>query len=56
MDTVLAFLLVLLAPILLIPFAFVAYLIVGSICAAIKVRTAGKLVERKNSHANLGSS
>ena len=55
METVLAFLLVLLAPVLLIPFAFVAYLIVGSVCAAVKMRTVDKLIENKGSHADLGT-
>ena len=55
METVLAFLLVLLAPVLLIPFAFVACLIVGSVCVAVKMRTVDKLVEKKGSHANLGT-
>ena len=55
METVLAFLLVLLAPVLLIPFAFIAYLTVGSACAAVKMRTVDKLVEKKGSHANLGT-
>ena len=55
MEAALAFLFVLLAPVLLIPFAFVMYLIVGGIFAVVKTRVVDKIAERKRSHANLGS-
>ncbi|MGB2814341.1 MAG: hypothetical protein WBC50_07305 [Dehalococcoidales bacterium] len=54
MEAALAFLFVLLAPILLIPFVFVAYLLVGGIFAVVKMRVVNKVVDRKRSHANLG--
>ena len=54
METTLAFLFALLAPILLIPFAFVTYLIIGGVCIAVKMRMMKKFTERKGSHANLG--
>ena len=54
METALAFLVVLLAPILLIPFVFVTYLLVGGIFAVVKMRVVNKVAERKRSHANLG--
>jgi len=55
METTLAFLFVMLAPILLIPFAFVAYLIIGGACIAVKMRMESKATERKGSRANLCS-
>jgi len=54
METILAFLFVLLSPILLITFVFVMYLLVGGISAVVKTRVVDKVAERKRSHANLG--
>ncbi len=54
METTLAFLFVMLAPVLLIPFAFVTYLIIGGVCIAVKMRMVHKFAERKGIRANLG--
>ena len=53
METTLAFLFVLLVPVLLIPFAFVTYLIIDGVFMAVKVRLVDKDFEKKRIHATL---